>query len=78
MLSIRYSNKFKKNLELMIRRGNDPEKIRAVIVAITNGQILEPLAKLTHGYHLVDNFGVMATAYCMSFVVLQEALLINI
>jgi len=41
MLSIRYSNKFKKNLELMIRCGNDPEKIKTVIVTIANGQILD-------------------------------------
>lgn len=41
MHSIRYSNKFKKNLELMIRRGNDPEKIKAVIVAIAKGHTLD-------------------------------------
>ena len=41
MLSVVYRNKFKKNLDLMIRRGKDPEKIKQVIVAIVNEQALD-------------------------------------
>lgn len=53
MLSIHYSNKFKKNLELMIRRGKDPEKIKAVIVCLAKGIPLEPRHK---DHPLVGNF----------------------
>jgi len=42
MLAIRYSGKFKKNLALMIRRGKDPEKIKAVIFSLANGVALDP------------------------------------
>lgn len=41
MLAINYSGRFKKNLALMIRRGKDPEKIKAVIVSLANGTPLE-------------------------------------
>ena len=41
MLSVVYRNKFKKNLDLMIRRGKDPEKIKQVIVALVNEQALD-------------------------------------
>ena len=42
MLTVVYCNKFKKNLELMIRRGKDPGKIKQVITALFNEQPLEP------------------------------------
>ena len=42
MLVIKYSGKFKKSLALMIRRGKDPEKIKALIVSLANGVTLEP------------------------------------
>lgn len=53
MLPIHYSNKFKKNLELMIRRGKDPEKIKAVIVSLANGV---PLGFRHKDHPLVGNF----------------------
>jgi mRNA interferase YafQ len=42
VLAVVYCNKFKKNLELMIRRGKEPEKIKAIIMALVNEQPLEP------------------------------------
>lgn len=42
MLSVVYRNKFKKNLDLMIRRGRDPEKIKLVIITLVNEQPLDP------------------------------------
>ena len=42
MLSVVYRNKFKKNLDQMIRRGKNPEKIKLVIIALVNGQSLDP------------------------------------
>ena len=53
MLSVVYRNKFKKNLELMIRRGKDPEKIKQVIIAIVNEQ---PLDKKHRNHALTGNF----------------------
>lgn len=41
MSSIRYSNKFNKNLELMIRRGKDAENIKAVIATLAAGGVLD-------------------------------------
>jgi mRNA interferase YafQ len=41
MLTIRYSNKFQKNLELMIRRAKDPEKIKVIIKYLAEGIPLE-------------------------------------
>ncbi|OGR07511.1 MAG: hypothetical protein A2511_12275 [Deltaproteobacteria bacterium RIFOXYD12_FULL_50_9] len=41
MRSIRYSTKFKKNLELMIRRGKDVETIKVVIAALAEGRMLD-------------------------------------
>jgi mRNA interferase YafQ len=57
MLSVVYRNKFKKNLELMIRRGKNPEKIRRVIIALVN-EI--PLDKKYKNHHLTGNF----TGFC--------------
>ena len=34
MLAVVYRKKFKKNLDLMIRRGKNPEKIKEVILAL--------------------------------------------
>jgi mRNA interferase YafQ len=42
MYTIRYRNKFKKNLAMMMRRGKDPEKIRTVIIALAVGHKLDP------------------------------------
>lgn len=42
MLLVVYRNKFKKNLDLMIRRGRDPEKIKLVIITLVNEQPLDP------------------------------------
>ena len=42
MLSVVYRNKFKKNLDQMIRRGKNPEKIKLVIIALVNEQPLDP------------------------------------
>jgi mRNA interferase YafQ len=41
MLIVVYRNKFKKNLELLIKRGKDPEKIKLVIIALVNEQPLD-------------------------------------
>lgn len=53
MLSVVYRNKFKKNLDLMIRRGKDPEKIKQVIIALVNEQ---PLDKKQRDHALTGNF----------------------
>ena len=53
MRSIHYSNKFKKNLELMIRRGKDADKIKAIIVCLANGIPLEARHK---DHPLTGNF----------------------
>ena len=45
MLTIVYRNKFKKNLDLMVKRGKDPEKIKLVIIALVNEQPLDPKQK---------------------------------
>ena len=45
MLTVVYRNKFKKNLELLIRRGKDPLKIKSVIIALVNEQPLDPKLK---------------------------------
>jgi len=42
MFSVVYRKKFKKNLDLMIRRGKDPEDIKRVIIVLANGQLLDP------------------------------------
>ena len=42
MLSVVYRNKFKKNLDQMIRSGKNPEKIKLVIIALVNEQPLDP------------------------------------
>jgi len=42
MLLVVYRNKFKKNLDLMIRRGRDPGKIKLVIITLVNEQPLDP------------------------------------
>jgi mRNA interferase YafQ len=53
MLSVVYRNKFRKNLELMIRRGKDPEKIKQVILVLVNEQPLD----IKHRDHpLTGNF----------------------
>lgn len=36
MLAVVYRKKFKKNLDLMIRRGKNPEKIKEVILALAS------------------------------------------
>lgn len=53
MLSVVYRNKFKKNLELMIRRGKDPEKIKRVIIALVNEV---PLDSSLRDHPLTGNF----------------------
>jgi mRNA interferase YafQ len=42
MYTIYYRNKFKKNLALMVQRGKDPEKIKALIIVLAAGFKLEP------------------------------------
>ena len=41
MLAVVYRKKFKKNLDLMIRRGKSPEKIKEVILALASGTPLD-------------------------------------
>jgi len=53
MLAVVYRNKFKKNLDLMIRRGKDPENIKRVIIALANGQPLDPKHR---NHSLTGNF----------------------
>jgi mRNA interferase YafQ len=53
MLTIRYSKKFQKNLELMIRRGKDPEKIKVIIACLAEGS---PLEVKYRDHPLVGNF----------------------
>ncbi len=53
MLSVVYRNKFKKNLELMIQRGKDPEKIKRVIIVLVNEQ---PLEKRFRDHSLTGNY----------------------
>jgi mRNA interferase YafQ len=53
MRPIHFSNKFKKNLDLMTRRGKNPEKIKAVIVCLANDIPLEPKHK---DHPLAGNF----------------------
>lgn len=47
MLTVVYRNKFKKNLDLLIRRGKDPEKIKSVApkVDTTTTTTTTPAAK---------------------------------
>ena len=42
MLNPDYTNQFKKELDLMLRRGKDKQKIAAVISSLVNQQSLEP------------------------------------
>ncbi len=42
MLKPDYTNQFKKELDLMLRRGKDKQKIAAVIVRLVNQAPLEP------------------------------------
>ena len=53
MLSVVYRNKFKKNLELMIQRGKDPEKIKRVIIVLVNEQTLD---KRLRDHSLTGNY----------------------
>ena len=53
MLAVLYRKEFKKNLELLIRRGKDPEKIKAVINLLVNRQ---PLAQKHKDHPLAGNF----------------------
>jgi len=53
MLSVVYRNKFRKNLEQMIRRGKDPEKIKLLIIALVNALPLEQKQK---DHALTGNF----------------------
>lgn len=41
MRSIHYSNKFKKNMELMVKRGKDVESIKTVMAALARGEVLD-------------------------------------
>jgi len=41
MRAVVYRKKFKKNLDLMIRRGKSPEKIKEVIQALASGTPLD-------------------------------------
>ncbi len=41
MLAVVYRKKFKKNLDLMIRRGKNPEKIKEVILVLASGNPLD-------------------------------------
>ncbi len=45
MLAVVYRKKFKKNLDMMIRRGKYPEKIKAVILSLVSGTQLDPKYK---------------------------------
>ena len=42
MLNPDYTNQFKKELDLMLRRGKDKQKIAAVITSLVNQKPLEP------------------------------------
>ena len=42
MLNPDYTNQFKKELDLMLRRGKDKQKIVAVITSLVNQKSLEP------------------------------------
>jgi mRNA interferase YafQ len=53
ILSVLYRKKFKKNLELLVRRGKDPEKIKIVINLLINRQ---PLAQKHKDHPLSGNF----------------------
>ena len=53
MLTVVYRNKFKKNLDLLIKRGKDPEKIKLVIITLVNEQSLDPKQK---DHPLTGNF----------------------
>jgi mRNA interferase YafQ len=41
MLAVVYRKKFKKNLDMMIRRGKNPEKIKEVILVLASGNTLD-------------------------------------
>ncbi len=41
MLAVVYRKKFKKNLDIMIRRGKNPEKIKEVILVLASGNTLD-------------------------------------
>jgi mRNA interferase YafQ len=41
MLAVVYRRKFKKNLDMMIRRGKNPEKIKEVILVLASGNTLD-------------------------------------
>ncbi len=41
MRAILYSNKFKKNMELMVKRGKDAESVKAVIAVLAGGGVLD-------------------------------------
>ena len=45
MFTVVYRNKFKKNLDQMIKRGKDPENIKLVLIALVNEQPLDPKQK---------------------------------
>jgi mRNA interferase YafQ len=53
MYTVVYCKKFKKNLELMIQRGKDPEKIKPVIITLASGQ---PLDAKHRDHPLTGNF----------------------
>lgn len=53
MLSVVYRNKFKKNLELMIRRGKNPDKIKHVIISLLKSIPLDSKCK---DHALTGNF----------------------
>lgn len=42
MRTIKQSNRFKRELKLMVRRGKDSEKIKAVILLLANDEELPP------------------------------------
>ena len=41
MLAVVYRKKFKKNLDMLIRRGKNPEKIKEVILVLASGNTLD-------------------------------------
>lgn len=53
MLNIDFTNKFKKELELMLKRGKDKQKIITVINCLVNQIPLEPKHK---DHALIGNF----------------------
>lgn len=53
MLTPTYTRQFERDLKLMLKRGNDPEKLKLVITTLINE---EPLPSRHRDHALVGNF----------------------